>query len=99
MFKGFFNYCFFENLFIDRYVHSEWNHTAPQARLMFFNETMDPRCGLEVVDISEAKETEPSELFELFFPDMRSEVEEEDERARARIDSGVRRFASLIRNS
>ena len=93
---------------IDRYVHSEWNHRAPQARLMLFDETMNTKCGLEAVDISDAKETElyikalplePSELFDCFFPDANTQIEEEDERARAQIDAGVRRFAhSLKRN-
>ena len=93
---------------IDCHVHSEWNHTAPQARLMFYNETMDTKCGLEAVDISDAKETEhyaqaaalePSELFNFFFPDPYSEVEEADERDRTQIDSEVRRFANSIKIS
>jgi len=93
---------------IDRYAFSNWNHKAPQARLMLYDETMDARCGLVAVDISDAKETEryiqlcetrsleSSELFSFFFPDQCSEVEEEDQRKRTQIDAEVRLFANKI---
>ncbi len=94
---------------IESYAFSQYRYRSPQARLIFYDETMDPNCGLVTVDMTDPKETEDYidlqgkksfealERFDSFFPDSYSKIEEEDQSKRAQIDLEVRLFAKSIR--
>lgn len=93
---------------LESYAFAQYHHKTPQARLIFYEETMDPRSGLVVVDITDAEETEDYvemhgegsleslEMFDAFFPDSYSDIEEENQCKQAQIDLEVRLFANSI---
>lgn len=96
---------------IDRYAFceesSQEGKKALQARLMFFNETMTPSSGIEVIDVTDVKEcaeyirghavssADKQPPFSFFFPQNMS-VEEVKSRKREEIDGEVKKFAKSI---